>query len=134
MKTFRQYISEDLVQAKSNIPSEQGYVYHATNTENAADIARTGLKAFRPDHGTDQTSWPDGKTEPRIYASPRADVVWQFAPENGRSCVLRIKTSAAQFRREIGTGDVYCNKSIPATAIEVLTDSGWVSLKQAFHA
>jgi len=48
----------------SSLPSDPAYVYHATNEDNAREIAASGwLVPHRPWYGTDQRMWPDGATE-----------------------------------------------------------------------
>ena len=114
----------------SHLSSEDGYLYHATNIDGAGDIATSGsLRTHKPWHGTDQDAWPDGSKEKRSYWSPKADVVWQFAPDEGKGVVLRVKRDAAAFKRE-GTGDVYATKPIPAKQLEILDEDGsWKPLK-----
>lgn len=120
-----------LASAHSDMQTEPGYVYHATNTERAMDIAETGLKTHKPHEFTDQTAWPDGSTEKRAYFSERADNVWQFAPEEGASAVLRVKQDAGSFAKE-STGDIFTTKSIPPSKIEVWgTDGQWHPLSES---
>lgn len=129
MRSFGRYVAEGWARADGNHASDPAYLYHATNEEAAYDIARSGLKPFRPDHGTDQSCWPDGKTNPRVYCSPNARAVWAFAPAEGRSVILRFKRSSGNFRNELNTGDVYSEKLVPASVIEILKDDGkWVPL------
>src|SRR5439155_22180116 len=78
----------------SKTPSEEGYVYHATNQDRAADIAREGLKISKPHEYTDQATWPDGATEKRNYFTKNAGRAWQFAPEEGIGAFLRTKHDA----------------------------------------
>ena len=105
-------------------PSEPGFYYHATNQERARDIARAGKIVVRgPSWGTDQNVWPDGATEKRAYFSPKANVVWQFAPEEGRPAIIRVPVGAAKFRRE-STSDVYSTKPVPTTNAEVMAKDG----------
>jgi hypothetical protein len=127
MKRFSEHINEGFQHNINNVSSEAGYLYHATNTDNAYDIAHSGLKPFPPGYGTDQACWPDGRREKRIYFTPRANAAWQFAPENGHPVILRTKRTS-EFRNETGTGDVYALKPIPASRLEVLTDTGWAPL------
>lgn len=111
------------------LASEPGWIYHATNEERMAEIAVEGLKPHRPWEFTDQEEWPDGATEKRIYFSPKAEVVWQFAPEEGGAVILRVPQSAVAWRPE-GTGDVYVTKRIPPERIQVLWDDGWRALSE----
>jgi hypothetical protein len=104
-----------------NIPSEEGYLYHATNHERAHDIAESGLDTHKPSYGTDQEAWPDGSTDKRSYFTQKADHAWQFAPEEGKPALLRMKQDPAIHSRE-STGDFYSKKKIPANKIEVLGD------------
>lgn len=132
MQSFRQF-QEALVMPDKGMDSNPSYYYHATNVENAHDIANSSLKTFGPHHGTDQASWPDGHTEKRAYFSPHANQVYQFAPEEGRAVILRVNRNAGKFKEEVGTGDVYSNVPIPASNLEILDDGkGWISLKSAF--
>lgn len=108
-------------------PSEPGYVYHATNTERALQIAEDGkLKTFGPSYGTDQPEWPDGSKQKRSYFTRKAGAAWQFAPEEGKPVLLRTRETDA-FKRE-STGDIYTTKAVKASALEVLTDRGWEPL------
>jgi hypothetical protein len=104
-----------------SIPSEEGYLYHATNHERAHDIAESGLDVHKPSYGTDQEAWPDGSTDKRSYFTQKADHAWQFAPEEGKPALLRMKQDPAIHSRE-STGDFYSKKKIPANKIEVLGD------------
>lgn len=113
------------------LPSDPLFVYHATNEERAAEIARTGLKTHKPWEFTNQEVWPDGGEEPRVYFSPRASAVWAFAPEEGRPVILRVPRGLVRLRNE-GTGDVYVREKVPAKALEILLDTGWAPLTQVF--
>ena len=104
-----------------NIPSEEGYLYHATNHDRARDIAESGLDTHKPSYGTDQEAWPDGSTDKRSYFTKQADHAWQFSPEEGKPALLRMKQDPAIHSRE-STGDFYSKKKIPANKIEVLGD------------
>jgi hypothetical protein len=126
-------LTEAFVSPDSNEPSESGYLYHATNEDGAQDIRDSGyLKVFAPDHGTDQSCWPDGKCEKRAYVSDHANKVWMFAPEEGKSVLLRVKASSGTFRREHTTGDIYTRLPIPAKYFEIHDERGWVPLVDAF--
>lgn len=114
------------------LTSEEGWLYHATNEENAHEIARTGsLQTFRPWDGTDQDSWPDGGRGKRAYFSKTAHSVWSFAPEYGRGVILRTRATK-QFKKEaaylVGIEDYYTTKPVPASSLEILTDEGWLPL------
>jgi len=110
---------------KAGMPSQPGYAYHATNVDRLVDIAASrGLVPHGPSYGTDQYTWPDGSREKRIYFSADAGVVWQFAPEEGRPAVVRVKIGP-NMKREV-TGDLYTTKKIPVGSIEYLgQDSQW---------
>lgn len=115
-----------------NTPSEKGFVYHATNLDNADAIAQEGLKLHRPWHGTDQQVWPDGGNSPRAYFTDNAGAAWQFAPDEGVPVIIRTRDSA-KMKKESGTGDRYIQESIPATHLQILTESGeWVQLSTFF--
>jgi hypothetical protein len=131
VKTFQSF-SETFVEPHSNLEAEPGYLYHATNTDHASDIAQEGLKPFRPDYGTDQSCWPDGQREKRIYMSQHANKVWMFAPAEGKSVILRVPKSTITFKQEIGTGDMYTTQPIPAKHLDILKDDAWVPLASAF--
>jgi len=120
-----------LAQPGPDTPSEVGYQYHATNAERAASIAQAGLTPHGPSYGTDQETWPDGGTGKRTYFNPKAGTVWQFAPEDGRPVILRVKGDAAPFKAE-GTGDTYLTKPVPASLLEIQTDQGWKPLRDVF--
>lgn len=115
------------VSPHSRSPSEPGFVYHATNTDRAYDIAREGLKPHRPWQYTDQSSWPDGGTEGRVYFTPHAGSAWQFAPEEGTSVLLRVPSTVAKFGD--GTGDRFARRAVPTTKIEIMTTDGWEPLR-----
>ncbi len=106
----------------SETKSEDGYVYHATNVENAANIAQGKLETHKPWEFTDQGAWPDGATEKRTYWSEKADNVWQFAPEDGAPVILRAKKTDA-FTSE-STGDIFTRKPVDAKDIEILGEDG----------
>jgi hypothetical protein len=106
-----------------DLPSQEGYVYHATNTERAVDIAREGLKTHKPHEFTDQSTWPDRSTEKRNYFTPTAKNTWQFAPEEGQGALLRIKREKGM-RPEGGSSDLYSTKKIDPSKIEMLAEDG----------
>lgn len=107
-------------------PDSDKFHYHATNIENAWDIAGSKLDTHRPDYGTDQDAWPDGSRERRSYFGTPKNV-WQFAPEHGKPVVLRVGRDAADFKRE-STGDIYTTKPVASKQIQILTDKGWLPL------
>lgn len=103
------------------IPSGD-YVYHATNTERADEIAASGkIKTYKAHEFTDQNMWPDGSVEKRNYFSNSNP--WQFAPVEGSPTLLRVKKSDHPFKKE-STGDIYSTKPIPASKIEYLSEDG----------
>jgi hypothetical protein len=105
-----------------NLSSEEGYAYHATNEERAREIAESGgMQTHKPWEHTEQNAWPDGSTEKRIYFTPKASSAWQFAPEDGKSVLLRVKQDAAKLKAE-GTGDLYSQKPIHHKNVEILGD------------
>lgn len=110
--------------------SHPNYVYHATNEERLGDIAESGsLKLHKPSDFTDQSVWPDGSRERRNYFTPTAQNTWQFAPEEGKSVLLRVLKEDHPFKREI-TGDLYSVKPVPASKLEALGDDGqWRSIR-----
>ena len=110
------------------VKSDSGYVYHATSADRLDEIISSGkLIPHKPDYGTDQSAWPDRSTEKRSYFSRKADVVWQFSPEEGDPVVIRTKDTP-ELRTE-STGDVYSRGSIKAENLEYLGDDGnWHSL------
>jgi len=108
----------------SKLKSEEGYLYHATNEENAQSIAAEGkIRLHRPNEGTpDQDFWPDGDKGKRAYFSTNAANTASFAPENGSPVLLRVKRGAHSFRKESGTGDYFTNKEVNAGNVEYLGD------------
>lgn len=113
------------------LPSEPGYLYHATNLENAADIAAKSLKPHRPNFGTDQQAWPDRSTSVRSYFTPKAASAWSFAPSEGQPVLLRTKQGKG-FKRE-STGDVFTTLPVKAANLEIMDAQGnWVPLTKAF--
>jgi hypothetical protein len=125
IKTGEQWVPHDLGKA-NDIPSEEGYAYHATNEDRAREIAESGgMQTHKPSYGTDQEAWPDGGTEKRIYFTPRASSAWQFAPEEGKSVLLRVRQDAAKLKAE-GTGDLYSQKPIHHKQVEIFgNDKQW---------
>lgn len=105
------------------------WLYHVTNTERAAEIARSGLRTHKPWDFTDQDAWPDGSTQKRSYFSERP--LLDFAPEEGEPVVLRVPTGVAEFKRERYTGDWYTTKVIPPTVIEIERAGRWLPLVAA---
>ena len=123
----------DIQNPAAPIATDPSYYYHATNEERALDIAATQLETHEPSYGTDQPAWPDGGVEPRSYFSGSPEVVRYFAPEDGKSVVLRIDRRAQEFKTEKYTGDVYATKPTPSEDLEVLrADGTWVGLKRHF--
>ena len=118
-------IHVEFVAPDASTPSEEGYVYHATNRDRAVDIAREGLKPHRPWEFTDQRVWPDGGAGPRVYFTPRAHVAWSFAPEEGEPVLLRTRFPT---ERESGTGDRFARARVPAKHLDILTTAGWVPI------
>lgn len=114
------------------VESRLGYFYHATNYENALNIAREGLKPHRPWHGTDQDAWPDGSTERRSYFTEHAEIAWQFAPELRHAVLLRVRSDIpAKFFYERYTRDVYVTGQIPPWLIEFYgEDSRWCPIHE----
>lgn len=121
-----------LIEPNNDVPTDPEFVYHCTNEENAADIAHSGMIPHAPSFGTDQSCWPDGRTEKRSYFGATAGSVWMFAPEHGRPVILRIRRASATFKKESCTGDIYCNSKIPGKAFEILTVEGWRSITSVF--
>lgn len=106
-------------------PSAKGYVYHATNEDNAVAIAEGQLEIHKPWEGTDQEAWPDGSIAKRAYFTPTAEHTWQFAPEEGKPVLLRVAREDGAFKRE-STGDIYTTKPVPASKIDYLgSDNAW---------
>lgn len=128
-------LSQDVgvYEPKSDIESDSGYVYHATNVDGAQAIAQSKkLLTFRPWHGTDQDSWPDGSTEKRSYWSEHAHITHSFVPE-GKGAILRAKMRP-EMKREGYTGDVYSNKHTPTKDIEILgANKQWYPLDNFFN-
>ncbi len=110
-----------------DIPSDEGYVYHATNADRAHEIADSKtLDTHKPSYGTDQDMWPDGATDKRSYFTKNASHAWQFAPEEGQSVLMRMKEDPQIHKVESGTGDVYAKKPILSKNLEVLgADKEW---------
>jgi len=96
--------------------------------ENAFDIAGGGLVTHGPSFGTDQDVWPDGATERRSYFIDTPAKAFSFAPEDGKSVLLRIQRDVVKFKRESTTGDYFSRVKIPAGAVEVVTTRGWLPL------
>jgi len=110
------------------LPSQEGYLYHATNEERLYDIAKGSLKTHKPWEHTDQSVWPDGSKEKRSYFSKSASGTWAFSPEEGRPVILRMKYDPVSQSRE-STGDFYAKKPIQAKKLEFLgEDDQWHSL------
>jgi hypothetical protein len=106
--------------AEHNIPSEDGYAYHATNEGRAREISESGgMQTHKPSYGTDQEVWPDGSKEKRIYFTPKASSAWQFAPEEGKPVLLRVKKDKLKAE---GTGDLYSQNPIHHKHVEILGD------------
>lgn len=112
----------DLKTVRGPEEHDDAYHYHATSAENAHGIAETGLHVHGPSYGTDQGTWPDRSREKRVYFA-RATNAHQFAPENGRPVLLRVRKDAHPFRRE-STGDHYTTAKVPPHKIEYLHESG----------
>lgn len=109
------------------VSNDTMYHHHATSLDNLASISLNGIRAHAPSYGTDQSAWPDGSVEKRIYFGTSKNI-WQFAPEHGIPVALRIKKDAVKFKRE-STGDFYATKRIRPDNLEVLTNRGWFPLK-----
>ncbi|MCP4900038.1 MAG: hypothetical protein GY906_23970 [bacterium] len=115
--------------AWSDMEGEEGYVYHATNEDNAAEIIEGKLDPHGPSYGTDQETWPDGSEELRSYFTEHPATAFSFAPAEGKPLLTRVKKAAAPFLKE-STGDTYTKGSIDPANIEVATEGGWVSLNE----
>ncbi len=104
-----------------HIPTEEpGFFYHATNEDGLYGIIETGMmETHPPDYGTDQEEWPDGSVENRSYFGTSLQHVEPFFPENGKPTLLRIPQTAARFKKERVTGDIYTRDEIPASAFQV---------------
>lgn len=99
------------------VERHEGYHYHATNHENLHSIAQTGkLLTHRPDHGTDQSAWPDGSRKKRAYFHHNPESTKHFAPEHGKPVLIRTKHPV---KRE-STGDSYVEKPIHVKHLEYL--------------
>lgn len=121
----------DLLAPTGETPTDEGFVYHATNLDNARAIREEGkLMPHKPWHGTDQGMWPDGSTALRSYFTPTAGNAWQFAPEQGQPVLLRVK--ANKYVKPEGTGDMYVERrAVPASAIEIATKDGeWIPIRK----
>jgi hypothetical protein len=111
-----------------DLSADPEYLYHATNVENAGEIAGGGLETHDPSFGTDQEEWPDGKTERRSYFIDTPAKAYSFAPENGQPVLLRVRRDSANFKRE-STGDYYTKEKIAADKLSgVTSDKTWVPL------
>jgi len=132
---WRTFVGKEpgLLAPNARVPSEPGFQYHATNLENAQAIADSGrMTPQRPWYGTEQTAWPDGGVEKRIYFTPKAETAHSFAPAEGQPVLLRVSEKYVP-HRESGTGDTFARQSIPAQYLEVARQDGsWVPLTQAF--
>lgn len=121
---------DETVAPDRSLTSDADYVYHATNEDNAVGIAESGkLATHTASFGSEQSSWPDGSRDKRSYWSAKAHVVADFAPAEGKPVVLRARRDASEFKREAGTGDIYSRKPVNAKDIEILTTSGWKSMR-----
>ena len=109
------------------IPTDDGFVYHATNAENAQDIADSGIIDIHdPDFGTAQDVWPDGSTEARAYFTKTGENTSIFAPEDGKSVVVRVPIADAPVRAESGTGDLFSTAPVSVGKAEFLgSDGNW---------
>lgn len=112
------------------------FYYHATNLDNALDIATSGsLVPHGPGYGTDQSVWPDGSREKRSYFGRTPDSVQWFYPEEGRPLLLRVPADAVKFKEERGTRDIVTTQRISVDVIECRTDAGeWILLRALLEA
>lgn len=123
--TFKQFLMESRNYKKVSGPEEShdDYVYHATNENNAEQIAHEGIKVHRPHEFTDQDTWPDGNTSKRNYFGSTAHNSWKFAPEYGTPVLLRIPKNKHPFKKESWTGDIFSNTTVPPNIIEFLNEN-----------
>lgn len=112
------------VQPDHTIPSEPGYSYHITNADNLHSIADSGLGTFKPWHGSEQNSWPDGATEKRNYFHSNIQGTLPFG-SGTKNAILRVNQNAHPVKKERGTGDLYSRKTVHPDNIELLTEHGW---------
>jgi hypothetical protein len=118
-----------------SVQAEPGYIYHATNADNAQAIASEGMQTHLPNYGTDQVAWPDGATGKRAYFIGDPQAAAAFAPAEGQPVLLRaLQDNVRNVKTEIGTGDLYTNRSVPAHNLEVLGGDGqWRPLDTYFQ-
>lgn len=124
---FRIQEGIEFVEPTKNTEPESGYLYHAANRSRIFSTIASGKLQVEKPWAKDEATWPDGGTEPRLYWTPMANLVWHFVPEHGEPTIMRTKSSV-DFTQESVTGDVYITKDIPISKIEVLTSAGWVKL------
>ena len=106
--------------------NDDSHIYHATNHYNLHDIASSGkLNTHRPNFGTDQHAWPDGKTEKRSYWGNSLSHVAPFHPEEGKPVVIRAKREHVQPKTESGTRDLYTTKPVHVKHLEHNMNGKW---------
>jgi ADP-ribose pyrophosphatase YjhB (NUDIX family) len=115
---------------KAGPPGE--HMYHTTSQDNLDAIASGGLKPHGPSHRGEQTEWPNGGRDRRVYFAARPGGALNFAEPD--HVLLRVKTDSAQskgLKAEFKDRDYYVSgKSIPASQIEILQKDGtWKPLK-----
>lgn len=106
--------------------AEPEYFYHGTNQENLYSIAEDGkLQTFKPNHGTDQSVWPDKTKGKRAYFSEDPNIVHDIYPEGSPPALLRVRRDAPiKAARELSFTDWYTNRPVPAKYLEFLDEAG----------
>lgn len=107
------------------VPHDPNYLYHGTSQDRLYDILSAGkLGTFRPWHGTEQESWPDGSTDKRSYWGPSPAHVEPFIPDHPPA-VVRALHQHVKARAERGTGDFYAAKPVSTRHLEYFDGAAW---------
>ena len=107
----------------AKVTAEPGYIYHATNLDNARGIAEEGLQPHDPTFG-EQLTWPDGSIEHRAYFSREPEMTANFAPADGQPVLLRAAETPIKPQMERGTGDLYSTSPVAAANLEIYGGDG----------
>lgn len=103
-----------------------GYAYHVTGRDAVLDIVSDGfMRPFKPSHGSDQDTWPDGGTEKRVYFAKTYEEALKFYnPDLGKRVMLRVPVGSVNLCDEGRGLDAFSRKPVKVAMVEYETVDG----------